>query len=99
MCTCICILFSCHSNELKSYQLSDERMAQLMLDLQIAEVTLPDLSPQQQDSAKTLFEKRIEEIYHLPYADLKKEIELLQTDPKKLKLIVDRTKQMADSIQ
>ena len=97
--TCICMLVCCHADEYKTYRLSDERMAQLMLDLQLAEVTLPDLNPQQQDSVKLLFGKKIEEIYHLSYADLKKEMELLQTDPKKLKLIVDRAKQMADSIQ
>ena len=81
------------------YKLSDEQMAHLVLDLQLSEVTLQDLNTNQQDSIKMLMEKRIEEIYHFPYAELRNEIELLKTDPKKLKLIIDRAKQMADSIQ
>ncbi|MEP6795056.1 MAG: hypothetical protein ABJB16_12065 [Saprospiraceae bacterium] len=90
---------SCQSSSKNEYKLSDERMAHLMLDLQLAEVALPDMSPQQQDSIKQLFEKRIEEVYHLSYAQIKNEMDMLQTDPKKLKLIIDRAKQMADSIQ
>lgn len=92
-------LIACQSSPKIEYKLSDERMAHLMLDLQLAEVALPDLTPQQQDSIKLLFAKRIEEVYDLSSAEIKSEMDLLQTDPKKLKLITDRAKQMADSIQ
>lgn len=92
-------LMACQSSSKHEYKLSDERMAHLMLDLQLAEVTLPDMSPQQQDSIKQIFKKRIEEIYHLSYPEMQSEVDLLETDPKKFKLILDRAKQMADSIQ
>ncbi len=92
-------LGACQSSSQHEYKLSDERLAHLFLDLQLAEVTLPDMSPQQQDSLKLIFKKRIEEIYHLSYAEIQSEMDLLETDPKKFKLIIDRAKQMADSIQ
>ncbi|MBK9984000.1 MAG: hypothetical protein IPP15_16800 [Saprospiraceae bacterium] len=95
----IMIMAACQSSPKNEYKLSDERMAHLMLDLQLAEVALPDLSPLQQDSIRLLFKKRIEEVYQLSYEEIKSEMDLLQTDPKKLKLIIDRAKQMADSIQ
>jgi hypothetical protein len=91
-------LGACQSSPQHEYKLSDERMAHLMLDLQLAEVILPDMSPHQQDSIKLLFKKGIEEIYHLSYAEIQSEMDQLETDPKKFKLIIDRAKQMADSI-
>ncbi|MGB4846956.1 MAG: hypothetical protein WBP41_03510 [Saprospiraceae bacterium] len=92
-------IVACQSSTNHEYKLSDEQMAHLMLDLQLAEVTLPDMSPLQQDSIKLLFKKRFEEVYHLSYAEIQSEMDLLETDPKKFKLIIDRAKQMADSIQ
>ncbi|HZV69431.1 MAG TPA: hypothetical protein VFG10_07805 [Saprospiraceae bacterium] len=92
------IMVSCQSSKY-DFKLSDEQLAHLVLDLQLAEVALMDMSAQQQDSIKLFFEKKLEEIYHLPYSELKNEIDLLQTDPKKLKMTIDRAKQMADSIQ
>jgi hypothetical protein len=93
------VIVACQSSSKHEYKLSDEQMAHLMLDLQLAEVTLPDMSAQQQDSMKLLFKKRFEEIYHLSYAEIQGEMDQLETDPKKFKLIIDRAKQMADSIQ
>ncbi len=90
---------ACQSSPKNEYKLSDERMAHLIIDLQLAEVALPDFGPLQQDSIKVLFKKRIEEVYQLSYDEIKSEIDLLQSDPKKLKWIIDRAKQMADSIQ
>ncbi len=92
-------LWACQSSSKHEYKLSDEQMARLMLDLQLAEVTLPDMTPLQQDSIKLLFKKRFEEIYHLTDAEIQSEMDQLESDPKKFKLILDRAKQMADSIQ
>lgn len=89
----------CHLSEKKEYRLSDEKMAHLMLDLQLADETLADLNTKQQDTIKLILEKKMQDIYHLTPDEIKQEIELLQTDPKKLKLIIDRAKQIADSIQ
>lgn len=95
----ILLFFSCKPSPVKEYKLSDEQLAHLMLDLQMTEAALPDLLPAHQDSLKILIDKRLEEIYKLSKEDLKKEMELLHSDPVKLKWVVDRTKEMADSIQ
>lgn len=70
-----------------------------MLDLQMTEAALPELLPDHQDSLKMLFDRRLEEIYKLSKEELKMQMDLLHSDPVKLKWVVDRTKEMADSIQ
>jgi len=95
----VLVLVACSSSSRKDYKLSDERLAHLMLDLQLAEVTLLDLIPVQQDSLKILFDKRLEEIYQLSMAEIRKEMDQLQSDPEKLKWVVSRVKEMVDSIQ
>ena len=95
----ILLFVSCKPSPGKKYKLSDEQLAHLMLDLQMTEATLPDLLPVHRDSLKILFDKRLEEIYKLSKEDLKMQMELLHSDPEKLKWVVDRTKEMADSIQ
>jgi len=95
----VLLFISCKQSPPREYKLSDEKLALLLVDLQLAEITLPDLSPAEQDSIKALFDKRLEEIYHLSKDEMKKEIETLQSDPEKLKWVVDRAKNMADSIR
>jgi hypothetical protein len=95
----VLVFICCKASAPKEYKLSDEKLALLLLDLQFAEITLPDLSPGEQDSIKALFDQRLEEIYHLSKEEMKKEMEKLQSDPEKLKWVVDRAKQMADSIR
>ena len=92
-------LQACHPSTKMEYKLSDERMAHLMFDLQLADVTLTDLSPAQQDSIRQLFDLRITEVYHLSKEDIRSELDKLQSDPEKLKKIMGRVKEMADSIQ
>jgi len=95
----VLVFVACSSSSRKEYKLSDERLAHLMLDLQLAEVTLLDLIPAEQDSLTILFDKRLEEIYHLSEAEIRNEIDKLQSDPEKLKWVVNRVKEMTDSIQ
>jgi hypothetical protein len=95
----ICFFLSCHDVQKTEYKLSDEQMAHLMLDLQLAEVSLPDLSPEQRDTIRVLFDQRIEDVYHLSSDDVIKEMEKLQRDQEKLKLILDRVKVMTDSLK
>ena len=92
-------LISCNFSSKKDYKLSDERLAHLMLDLQLAEVSLPDMDPKQQDSIKMIYNKRLEEIYHMTPDEIKQEMDILQSDPTKLKWVINRAKEMADSIQ
>ena len=95
----VLVFVACKTSSRKEYKLSDERLAHLMLDVQLAEAILPELSPKQQDSIKLLFDRRLEEIYHLSKAEIKSEMDHLQSDPEKLKWVVNRAKEMADSIQ
>ena len=95
----IIMLIACKSADKKQYKLSDEELAHLMFDVQLAETTLSDLSPTQKDSIKILFDKRLAEVYKLSDAELKAEVDHLQSDPEKLKWVVRRVKEMADSIQ
>ncbi len=74
-------------------------MAHLMLDLQLAEVTLTDVNPIQQDSIREMFYDKLETIYHLSKDEIKGEVNKLQSDPEKLKKVINRVKMMADSIQ
>jgi hypothetical protein len=94
----IALFFSCKSATRPSYQLSDEQLAQVMLDLHMADVILPQLHADQQDSVKQLFWRKMSVAYQMPEADLQREMELLESDPEKLKLIVNRVKELADSI-
>ncbi len=95
----VLIFIGCHKSSQKIYKLSDERMAHLMFDLQLAEVTLTDVSAQQQDSLRDMFYNKLETIYHLSKDEIKGEVNKLQSDPEKLKKVTNRVKMMADSIQ
>ena len=95
----IFLMMACRPSTRTDYKLSDEQLAHLLFDVQLAEVTIPDIRPEHQDSIKLLFDKRLEEIYKLSIPEIKKELDQLQADPEKLKWVVGRTKEMADSIQ
>ena len=82
----------------KNYKLSDEQLANLMLDLQLSETMLISLTSQQQDSLKTMFWEKLTSVYQLSEEELKVQVELLESDPEKLKSIVDQIKFKADSI-
>ena len=94
----ILMLTACSSSNKNEFKLTDEQLAHLMFDVQLAETTLSDLSPTQKDSIKILFDKKLAEVYKLSDADLKSEVDHLQSDPEKLKWVVNRVKLMADSI-
>ena len=70
-----------------------------MLDMHLADVILPELTGAYQDSIKGMMWERMEGIYNLSEEELKKEIKKLEDEPEKLKLIVNRVKELADSIQ
>lgn len=89
----------CETNVKPSYKLSDEQLAQLMLDIHLADVMLPELPAAYQDSIKEKMWERLTVIYHLSEEELKEEISKLESEPEKLKLVVNRAKELADSIQ
>ena len=89
----------CETKIKNTYRLSDEQLAQLMLDMHLADVIMPELPANYQDSIRDVMWDRMEGIYNLSEEELKTEIEKLETEPEKLKLIVTRVKELADSIQ
>ena len=93
-------LFSCKKPErYVDYKLTDEQLAHLMLDLQFSEATLTDFSKIKQDSLKDLYFLQFAQLYKLSEEEIKEEVHLLEEDPEKLKLILDRVKILADSLR
>ena len=82
-----------------NYTLTDDQLAHLMFDLQFSEVALAEVSGGKQDSLKDIFWLRYVEIYKHPKTDLEEEIRKLETDPKKLKEIMERVQVLSDSLR
>lgn len=93
------ILASCSFSNDRRHQLTDEQLVNLMFDLHLAEVIIPTMYKTQQDSIKVLYWKKLTDAYHLSEEELRSEIELLESDPEKHKLIIDKAKMLADSIR
>ena len=83
----------------KHYTLSDDQLVSLMLDLQMTDVLLPSVGPVQQDTLKKLFREQFSSIYKMTPEEIEAEVKLLQSDPEKLKMIMDRVKMKSDSLQ
>lgn len=82
-----------------NYTLTDDQLAHLMFDLQFSEVALAEVSGGKQDSLKDIFWLRYVEIYKQPKTDLEEEIRKLETDPEKLKEIMERVQVLSDSLR
>jgi len=82
-----------------NYTLTDDQLAHLMFDLQFSEVALAEVSGGKQDSLKDIFWLRYVEIYKHPKNDLEEEIRKLETDPEKLKEIMERVQVLSDSLR
>ena len=80
-------------------KLTDEQLAHLMLDLQFSEATLPEFSRERQDSLKELYFRQFLSIYKLSEEEIKEEVQNLEDDPDKLKMILERVKFLADSLR
>lgn len=97
---CILLVAGCYQTKIKvDYILTDEQMAHLMLDLQLSEVALAELTGGKQDTLKEIFWLRYAEVYKLPKADLETEIRKLETDPEKLKVVMERVQVLSDSLR
>lgn len=92
-------LTSCKDKVKNEYRLTDEELANLMLDMHYADALLADLSHEQRDSISVLYWKRMMELYDLSEAEIRDEIKKLESEPEKMKVILGRVKEMADSIQ
>ena len=92
-------LVGCKPVEKQNYKLSDEELAKLLFDIHYADVILPGLSYQQQDSVTYVYYEQLSKIYGMPIDELKQEISKLENEPEKMKIILGRVKELADSIQ
>jgi hypothetical protein len=81
------------------YKLTDDQLARLVLDIQLSESILPELSKEKRDSLKDLFYLRFSDIYKLSEPELKAEIEKLEADQEKMREIVNKAKFISDSIR
>jgi len=87
---------SAEKNKLK---LSDEEMVDVMFDMHFADVMLSEFSPEQRDSISEIFWKRMNELYGMSEAEIREEVTKLENDSEKMKAIIGRVKERADSIQ
>lgn len=85
--------------EKKSSGISDEEIANIMLDIHFADALLAEFSVEQRDSISAIFWQRMTQLYGMSEKEIREEVTRLESDPEKMKLIMGRVKEMADSIQ
>jgi dGTP triphosphohydrolase len=81
------------------YTLSDEQLSRLMFDLQLSEVAVSEVEGAARDSLSHLFWLKLTEIYKMSKPEITEEIRKLETDPVKMKVIMDQVQIMSDSIR
>ena len=97
---CLLISISCKKEKVKvDYKLDDERLIQLMYDVQWSDAAIANLSKARQDSLRDLFWSKLTTIYGLTEEEIKAEVHKLETDPEKMKMVFDRIKEMSDTIK
>ena len=100
---CFCIMLlcvSCKQDKVKiDYRLDDEKLIQLMYDVQWSDAAIANLSKARQDSLRSLFWSKLTTIYGMTEEEIKDEIYKLETDPEKMKMVFDRIKGMSDTIK
>ena len=70
-----------------------------MLDLHLAEVVLPTLTPIEQDSFKNVYWRKLSSHYNMTEEQIRHEVQLLESDTEKMKKIVALVKTKADSLK
>src|SRR5678809_722349 len=94
------VLFSCKKQIVRmNYKLNDEQLTHLMYDVQLSDAAIMGVSGHNADSLKTLLWTRLTTSYGLSRADIKSEIEKLQSDPEKMKAVFDSIKVWSDTIK
>jgi len=81
------------------YKLNDEQLTHLMYDVQLSDAAIMGVTGHNADSLKTLLWTRLTTSYGLSKADIKSEIEKLQSDPEKMKAVFDSIKVWSDTIK
>lgn len=95
----VLLLISCVATPKQKYRLSDDQLVDLMFDMHLGEVLLPEFPKHKQDSIKEVYMQRLTEAYGLTREEIREEIDRLSSEPDKMKLIISRVKMRADSLQ
>lgn len=83
----------------KGPQTVDEKMVNIMYDMHFADALLAEFSGEQRDSISALFWERMTQLYGMSEKEIREEVAKLEGDPEKMKLVLGRVKEKADSIQ
>lgn len=90
----------CKPQDVKvNYVLNDEQLARLILDVQLGEVAINELTTTKQDSLRQMYWLRLTTIYKMTEPDIKEEIHKVESDPAKYKAIMERVQILSDSIR
>jgi len=93
-------VLSCHKKEVKvEYKLSDDQLTRFMYDVQLGEAALSGVTTERGDTLKELLWTRLMTTYGLSRAEIKAEIEKLESDPEKMKAVFDSIKVWSDTIK
>jgi len=93
-------ILSCQKKEVKvEYKLSDEQLTHFMYDIQLGEAALSGVTTERSDTLKELLWTRLMTVYGLSRAEIKAEIEKLESDPEKMKAVFDSIKVWSDTIK
>lgn len=82
-----------------AYSMTDAQLKNLMFDVQVSEAMLSAFVAEQRDSLRQAFWKKMEIVYGMTRQELSAEVRKLESDPKKMKEILEQVKVMGDSIQ
>ncbi len=94
------VLLSCKKQGTPvEYKLSDEQLTHLMYDVQLSDAAITSVSGVHGDTLRELFWNRLSTIYGLSEADIKSEIQKLESDPDKMKSVFDSIKVWSDTIK
>ena len=97
----ICAGFlACQQSESNvKYTLSDEQLSRLMFDLQLSEVAVSEITGDARDSLSDQIWQKLEVAYQRTRPQLTEEIRKLESDPVKMKTVMDQVQILADSIR
>ena len=91
---------SCQKKEVKvEYKLSNQQLTRLMYDVQLGEAAMSGVTTERGDTLKELLWTRLTTVYGLSRAEIKAEIEKLESDPERMKAVFDSIKVWSDTIK
>jgi hypothetical protein len=93
-------LFSCDKKEKKvEYRLSDDQLTHMMYDIQVSDAAIMGITGNSADTLREIFWTRLSTIYGLTREEIKSEVDKLQADPAKMKIVFDSIKVWSDTIK